>query len=110
MFEFAYVAGPTVDHHHVHSFVRKRFHLTVKFARVFLQKMAREQGNVFATIAQRWQRQRDNVETVEEVLPDLPGIDSFFEIQIARRDDAYVRTFGLGGPKRAIFLFLKEAK
>src|SRR5882757_6408546 len=72
--------------------------------------MMEEPGDVLATLSERGERDRKNVEPVEEIVPKrLPG-DHLAEIAVGRRNPAHVDLDRPRTPEPLEFLLLQHAK
>ena len=67
-----------------------RFCGTPMFVEVLGDEVVDEQRDVFAPLAQRRQRDRDDVDAVEEVLAERAVADRLGEVAVGRGDDAHV--------------------
>ena len=48
--------------------------------------MVHEQGNIFATLPERWHQDMDDVQAVEEILPERALLDHLAQVAIGGRD------------------------
>lgn len=60
-------------------------------SRALLQKMARQRRDVLRPFGERWQPQADDVQPMQQVLPEEPLPHALFEILVGGRDDAQIR-------------------
>jgi hypothetical protein len=75
-----------------------------------LEEVLCEEERVLAPLAERRQRDRHHVETVEEILAESPSLDLGLEIAIGRGDQAEVHAAGHGVPDAADLRVLKHAE
>src|SRR6516162_6682582 len=54
------------------------------------EEMAKQMGNILAPRAQRRDRQRQHVQTIEQVFPEMAAFDAIQQFAIGRRNDANV--------------------
>src|SRR5512143_2243715 len=68
--------------------------------------MVREEHDIVRTVAQRRQRDRDDVEPIVQVLAELAALHRASEIHVRRGDDAHVDRdrFGAADPPRPTLL------
>src|SRR5262245_3426541 len=84
MLQFTYVAGPIVGHELCELSLRD---LRCTAAQVLARcphEARDEQWNVFATISQRRNRDREHAQPIEDIEPKVPGIDVSAKISIRR--------------------------
>lgn len=75
-----------------------------------VQKMPRQQQDVAAALAQGRQMQRDDVQTVVEILAKAPGRYFAFQIPVGCGHNAYIHLFAAAAAHPLDFLFLKHAQ
>ena len=87
--QFAHIAGPVIAAERGQG---TRGQLLDRLVRgiEFVEEMACEQLDVFPTFAQRWNLQREYVQPVEQIQPELAFGDRRFSVAIGRRDDAHI--------------------
>ena len=61
--------------------------------RVLADEVLRQQPEIVLPIAQRRQRERDDVEAVEEILAERAGLDRGLEVAVGRRDQPEVDAY-----------------
>lgn len=86
IFQFADIARETVCHQEVHCF---RLHLTdifFYFPGVFFDKVVDQQGDIAFSCRKRRQMQRDDVDAIIEILPEMSLVDLFQEVAIGGAD------------------------
>jgi hypothetical protein len=70
--------------------------------------MFRQQRNIFSSIAKRGQVQRDDIDSVVEILAELSFPDQILEVLARRGDDANVDFDGLYAADAREFAFLQN--
>ena len=73
MFQFAYVTGPVIAHQGLHSFGTDAIDHTIIPIAELLDKVAHQQGDVFFSLAQRWDFDRKNDNCATEGLTRVVG-------------------------------------
>jgi len=68
-----------------------------------------EQGDITATLAQRWQRHWQHVQAIEEVGPKAALLHCFFKVAVAGCDDAYIYLHSPAATERFEFMLLQYA-
>src|SRR5437870_9170676 len=63
---------------------------TIHFPGGHADKVRDKLGDVFATLAQRWNFERKHDEPIEQILPEAAGSHSFFQIAVGGGNDAHV--------------------
>src|SRR5262249_19418396 len=89
---------------------RNRFDALVHSARQFLSEIPNEQGNVFDTIAERWNQYRENIKSVIKVAPELPRRDHCSKIAIRCCNQSRVCMDRPRTAESLELLFLKHAQ
>src|SRR6266513_4602323 len=74
------------------------------------EQMARDNGNVLATFAERGDRNRDDCEPIVQILPEGPLTYPRFEIPVGRSDKAHIDPANSGSPHRTHLVFLQHAQ
>ena len=108
--QFADVAGPVILLERGESVVG---HLDVGPAVLcaeLLQEFFDEERDVFLAVAQRRDKKRNDVETVEEVFAEVAAGDLFFEVFVGGGDDADIDVDGVGGADGEETLLVERAK
>ena len=97
-FQLPDIAGPVIEHERVQHLAVHVLEALV--ARVSLQEMLHQQGDVRLALPQRREMDGDDVDAVVEVAAHGPFIDAFEEIPVRGRDDAHIRAVDLGAADR----------
>ena len=82
--------GHGVVHQHADGFLRQRLAGQVVVPAGLLDEVPGQQRDVLAPLAQRRQRDRDDVQAVVEVLAELAFLDHLAQVGVGGRDDARV--------------------
>ena len=109
--QFPDISLPPVFHQAAHEFGGGLFWGFVELCGKAAEKMPGQQGNVISPIAKRRHMQVDHIQAVIEIIPELPGCKSCFEILIGGCDqpDIDLNGFGLAqGLDVLVFQNLKE--
>src|SRR5271156_3579187 len=86
--QLAHVSGPVILLQSGKGVVG-HFHVRASILRTkLLQELFYQQGNVFFAVAQWWDKEWNDVETIEEVFAEVATGDLFLKILIGRGDDA----------------------
>ena len=75
-----------------------------------LEEAMRQESDVLSSLPQLWNFNRDDVQTVEQVLPECSLLDQVCEVLIRGGDDADVHFDVLGSTHPANDVILKEAQ
>src|SRR6266404_3405500 len=78
--------------------------------RKFHDEMARQWQNVFATLPQRRDAQLDNVQAVEEVLPEAALLDFLFQVAVAGSQNTGIGADDSVGPNALELAVLRHAE
>src|SRR6185369_15854748 len=95
IFELTHVARPVVADQSLQRRGSDRAHGSSGLSRGALQEVKREWANVGATFAQRWERQRNDVQAVEQVRAKATVANRLLEVAIGGGDDPDVDAHGL---------------
>src|SRR5262249_10612260 len=106
--ELANVAWPRIAHQARHRLIVHAGHQLPDSASMLLHEMRGEQWNVVGPITQRRHLDRDDVETVIQILLKEAGVDHLHEVAIRCGDDTYIDAFRALRAKRFDFAFLKH--
>ena len=106
--ELAHVARPVVGHQEFHRALREARHGAPHLARILLQEVPGQERDVVASLAQRRHADREDVESVVQVLTEAARFDLFLEVAVARRHDAHIDEFGVGGAHGTDLAFLQH--
>jgi len=90
VFQLSYVTGPGVCHQHSHRIACESARRLAMMLSELLQEVVNKKRNILAPVLQVRQKHRDNVEPVEQILPELAALDGFLEILVTRRNQPYV--------------------
>ena len=88
--QLAHVAGPPVAHENRHRVRRNRVHALPLGARVRPDEVRRERGNVMAPLAQRRNAELDDLQSVQQILPEAPLLDHLAEVAVGGGHDPCV--------------------
>src|SRR5207302_7465632 len=75
-----------------------------------LHKVSNQGGHVFATFAQRWQGDREYVESVVKVAAEVASVRHLHQITICGSDQANVYLMSAGAAEALELLFLQNAQ
>ena len=75
---------------------------------IFGEKIVDECGDVFDPFSQRGQMQRDHVEPIVQVFPELPGFYQFFEVFVGGGNDADIDFDRFHAAHTANFMLLQD--
>ncbi len=110
VFQLAHVARPGVSQQQL---LGRLLEAAQRLARPFGrpgQEVLGQRQDVLGPVAQRRQVDVDDVQPVEQVLPEPPFLQPFFQMSVGGGDQANVHPFRLGGPQRADLPFLQHAQ
>src|SRR5574338_89139 len=96
IFKLANIARKVIAHEHIDGRSRNTPDPLSVLLFVFFKEMLRQQQNIGLTLAQRRQKDRENIQAIIEVLAKFPCTDRFFEVFVRRCDKPYVRLYCLG--------------
>src|ERR1017187_1553539 len=105
-----HVAGPRVGEEKRHGLRRHALDGLLQLDRELLEKAVDEKGDVLLPIAERSERQRDDVQPVEEILAKAALGDGLREIPVRRRDDADVDRHGFRSAHARHATLLQDAQ
>ncbi len=108
--ELAHVAGPVLLLQQIERVGREAGDAPVQPGGEDLQRMLRQHGDVFASLAQRRQVQGDDIEAVIQVVAKLAEGDGGVEIAVGGGDDAHVHIHRLRRAQRAHLALLQHAQ
>jgi len=86
VFELAHVARPIVANQRIEGLGREAFGRGQPAHSMTLEEERGEYRDIVLALAQWWQPYPDHVETVVEVLSEVPALDSHFEVGVGRGD------------------------
>src|SRR5262249_10947656 len=72
--KFTHISRPRVDEQTVESSERNIFRPGIRNCSLLLQKLARKQQDIAGTFAQRWKRECEYAQSVEQVLTELSSV------------------------------------
>ena len=107
--QLPHIARPVVQHHGAQGLVAQR-ELGPALAADAIEKVRRQQGNVFAAVAQRRQAQVDHVEPVKQVLAKGSLLHHLRQVAVGGGHDARLDGHAVGGAHRPHFLLLQGAQ
>ena len=99
--QLAHVAGPVVVLEGVQGLFHHGFDLSSYFLIEFGDKKIDKQRDVFLALPERRDRDGENVEPVEQVLPEPAIADLFLQVPVGGRDDPHIDLDGAGLPSRS---------
>src|SRR6266852_1382815 len=108
--QLADVSRPRITHQQVERLRWNGFYRAVHAARVFLNEVAHEGGNVFLPFAQGWHNEWEHAQAVIEVAAKCAGGDHFGQVAVGGCDQAGVRSNRADAPQPLELLFLKHAQ
>src|SRR5437899_10383842 len=74
------------------------------------QKEFRQSRNVLRPFPERWKGQADDIETKEQVLPKLSGLDGLFQVLIRGSDHPDIDLDQAGAPDSGELVVLQDAQ
>src|SRR6266851_7491254 len=86
------------------------FDLLIHAARINLDKVFHQCRNVFATRPQRWQRNREHIQTVVEVAAKFVPLDHLHQISVGRSYQANVHLVSPSAAQAFELLFLQDTQ
>ena len=89
--QLADVPGPRITLQCIHARSRNGIDALAEGFRELVDEAPDELGNVVGALAQRWQLNRKDVQTVVEVLPERIAGNALFEVAVGRGDDSHVQ-------------------
>src|ERR1035438_6297335 len=108
--QFADVAGPVVALERMHGGRRNGGDFAIHAAGVLLHEGAHQQRDIIAALAQRRDRERENVEPVIEVGAELPFLHHQREVAVGGGHQAGVGADGAGTAEALEFALLEDAQ
>jgi len=108
--KFADVAGPGVAAKFCDGVGSEKFLFPVVLSGDLASKMGDEIGKIFGAFAQRRERKRKNVNTMEEIAAEGVLLDEIFEIAVRGDEDANVDANGLVAADAFDFTFFEDAQ
>src|SRR5438093_11659305 len=108
--QLAHVAGPVVAHQHVDGRRRDATDLPPVLARVLGEKVVRKQHDVRFAVAQRRDEDGEDVQSVVEVLAELPLGHAGFEVAVGSDYQPDIDADRLGAAEPLELPFLKDAQ
>jgi dipeptidyl aminopeptidase/acylaminoacyl peptidase len=109
--ELAHVARPRVRDELARGIRGDAVHRTLRALGDLAEEFVREHEDVRATLAQRWQRDLDDVEAIVEILTEAPLGDAGLEVAVRGRHDANVDVdlaIAADGPHLALLQHAQE--
>src|SRR5262245_5009435 len=92
--ELPEIARPRIALHDVERLGGEAVHLLVHLRLRLAQEMVGQNRNVLGTLPQRWQRDGERVEPVEQVLPELAGDERSLEVAVRSGDHSHAHPAG----------------
>ncbi|OPZ58915.1 MAG: hypothetical protein BWY87_01241 [Deltaproteobacteria bacterium ADurb.Bin510] len=108
--EFAHVARPVVGQQQIDGRGRDAFDALAQFLGVLLDKVVRQQHHVAAALGEFGHVDREDVQTIVEVAPEMALLDALLEVAVGGRDDAHVDLDRTRGAQGLELLFLQHAQ
>ena len=108
--QLAHVAGPVLNLKEIQRFREDGGGIDIEFVGVSGEKVADEGGDVFGSIAQRGDGEGDDIEPVEEVRAEGPGLDHFFKVAMGGGNDADIDGNTGSGADALDLAFLQDAE
>src|ERR1043166_4563054 len=108
--ELAYVALPGVAHEQLQNLTIDAQHSTGQLRVQLTDEVVHEQRNILQTFAKRRQGYVDDVQAIEEIAAEPPGLDCRGEISVGARDDTAVDLDRLDAAESPHLLVLDPAE
>src|SRR5689334_4821016 len=108
VFQFADVARPGVGLEKVHGVWMDGRFGSAQFGTVFMEEVADDRRNVFASIAQGWEADDDDAEAIVEVFAKLLLANSVFEIAVSGGQNADIDREGFFATDSLEGFFLQD--
>src|SRR6187402_23805 len=108
--QFTHVAGPLVLLENFNCVIRNLHAWATVLTTELVEELLHEGRNIFATIAQWRNEERDDVETIEEIFAEVSSCDLFFEVLVGRGDQAHVDVHGIGSADRKEALLIERTQ
>ena len=97
-------------HEHLHGVRRDAAHILLVLLADLLDEVLDEKRDVIGAVAQRRQDDRDDVESVVEVIAERAFADHRLEVAVRRRDDAHIDVYRLLATDAVELLLLQDAQ
>ncbi len=110
IFHLSHIPGPRIGHERLKGSRGDSRHGSGMGVTEALEKMSCQGRDVFLSLAERRQEDRDHVQAEEKVLTEHPVTDRFFEVPVRRRDDSDIKFLNLRIPDPAALPFLEKAE
>src|SRR5208283_3888602 len=94
--QLTYVAGPVPGHKGLHGFGRNAGYRLPHSAAQTGNEMLDEERNVLAALAQGWHLDRENIESIEQVLAKGPLTNHFAQVPVGGRNQTRIDMNGAG--------------
>src|SRR6202140_4670070 len=108
--ELTNVPGPLVCDERRHRFLWNVFDLLIHAASINLDKVLHQCRNVSAAHPQRWQRNREYIQTVIEVAAKFAPLHHVHQISVGRGDQTNVHSVSSSTAQALEFLFLQDTQ
>src|SRR6202790_511208 len=105
--QFAYISRPRISHQQVQRLRGDRFDRAVHAARIFLNEVAHERGNVVLAFPQRRHDERKHAKSVIQITAKCAGRDHGVQIAIGGGHQANIHSNRTHTPQPFKLLFLK---
>ena len=107
--KFPHVPRPLVSEQSPHYLIGNALNLFVQPPGAKIQKMAHEQRDVLGAFSQGREAQREHVEPIIKIAPELPPLHHLRQVPAGGCDNARICPNGLGAAKPFEFLFLEHS-
>ena len=108
--QLSHIPGPGVRQQRLHRLRRDAHGMAAGARGEEAQEVGRQEGDVLAAIAERGHLDRDDVETVIQILPERAHPDELGRVLVGGGEGADVRLQVLGAPDPAEHVVLEEAE
>src|SRR6185369_9808088 len=88
--ELTHITRPVVSRQTGAGFGRETFQLSITHRAVLISKIIADQHDIFTSIAQRRHFERNYIQTIVKILPELSALDCFFKILVCGRNQAQI--------------------
>ena len=86
------------------------FEMGFIFLVVLFQKMIQKEGDILLAVPEGRKKNRNHIQAVIKILPELTFADGFFKVAVGRGDNADIRRNRPHAPNPLEFFLLKDAQ